>query len=301
MEIKVEKNPKSTLKLTITVEKEKVSDAYNSVVTKFVEEAELPGFRKGKAPKDTVMKNTDISKIHGEVINELLQTYYVQAVREKHVSAISSPKIEINEFELEKDFTFTATVAVKPEIKIGAYKNTLKKLQKEKTEQAEKEVKKTNEERLKKGEKLEEAHVHLTVDEIIGAILDVTEIEVADVLIEEETDRMIARLIDQAQTIGMSLEQYLHAQNKSGEELRKEYAKIAERNIKAEFALNQLIEDEKVEIPETEIDAAISAAGDPETVQKLQEPGQRWYIKTILAKNKLLQKLIEEAEGEKHA
>src|SRR3990167_731837 len=113
MQTNVEKLPKSTLKLTVTVPSEKVKQAYEKILIDVVNGAEIPGFRKGRAPKEMVLEKTDVSSLYGEVVNELLKTYYPQALKEHLIQPIANPKVEIKEFDLDKDFTFIATIATK--------------------------------------------------------------------------------------------------------------------------------------------------------------------------------------------
>ena len=246
-----------------------------------------------------------------------MQTYYPQALKENHLSPVSNPKVEVKEFNLEKELEFSATFAVRPEVKIKDYKKALKKYYDEKKEnalKAEKEEEKNkkdtknekaSEEKPKENEKEEpkdehEKHVHLGANEIIEILLKESEVEIADILIEEETDRVLSRLMDQLKTINLTLEKYLTAQNKTGESLRKEYDVSSERNIKAEFVLSYLINEEKIEVTEKEIDDMIGAMGDKALAEKMSSPMEKLYIKTILQKNKLIQKLVEETEGVKH-
>jgi FKBP-type peptidyl-prolyl cis-trans isomerase (trigger factor) len=56
-------------------------------------------------------------------------------------------------------------------------------------------------------------------------------VEISDVLIEEESDRLMTRLMDQLEIIKLPIEKYLKAQEKNADELRSEYNKIAESNI----------------------------------------------------------------------
>ena len=217
-------------------------------------------------------------------------------LKENHIYPVSNPKVEIKEFDMNKDLEFTALVAVKPEIKIGDYK---KEIDHKYTEYKERR-KKENEEKLKKGEKLDDSHIHMGSNEIIEALLASSEVEVSDLLIEEETDRLISRLVNQIQAVNLSMDTYLKSQNKTSEQLRKEYEKAAENNIKAEFMLNHLVEKEKIDVEEKEVNDMISAIGDENTRKHFEDPIQRLYIKSILQKNKLISKLIEETEGEKH-
>lgn len=292
MKVEINKKPKSTLELVVTVPNTNVKETYELILDESVKQAEIPGFRKGAAPKDIVKEKTDVSKLYGEVINKLLQTYYPQALKEHHITPIANPKVEIKEFDLEKDFIFHALVPTEPEITIGDYKKKIKDNFKQKSEQ----LKKDNAERLKKGEKLETDHLHLSPENVIDGIIESTKIEIADIVIEDETDRMLSRLINQAQAIGLSLDQYLKTQNKSADDLRKEYIGIATKNLTAEFALSKLIKDEKIEITDEEIKNTISASGDEQAIKALDNPSDKLYVKSILLKNKLVTNILSELE-----
>ncbi len=296
MQIKIEKEPKNTIKITISIENSKVKEEYEKVVGEAIKETEIDGFRKGTAPKEMVINKVGESNLLGNTLDALLKISYPQALKENHIYPVSNPKVEIKEFDMNKDLEFTALVAVKPEIKIGDYK---KEIDHKYTEYKERR-KKENEERLKKGEKLDDSHIHMGSNEIIEALLTSSEVEVSDLLIEEETDRLISRLVNQIQAVNLSMDTYLKSQNKTSEQLRKEYEKAAENNIKAEFILNHLVEKEKIDVEEKEVNDMISAIGDENTRKHFEDPIQRLYIKSILQKNKLISKLIEETEGEKH-
>jgi FKBP-type peptidyl-prolyl cis-trans isomerase (trigger factor) len=282
MKVTVQKQPKSALKLTITVPNTKVRETYEALITDLVKTTEISGFRKGSAPRKMVEEKTDTSKLYGDIINKLLKTYYPQALKENHISPISNPKVEIKEFDLEKDFEFSAVIATKPEVKVKDFRKKLKALLATKNKAADK--------------KSDNEHASLTATEVVDILLETADVEVPNLLVDEETNRMMARLINQAQTIGMSLEQYLKAQNKTSEELRTEYNKISEKNLKTEFVLEHLVKEEKIEIKDSEVEETAKATGDPKTLENLKDPIQKWYIKSILGKNKLINKLIEEVE-----
>ena len=277
MQVKVTKKPKSTLEINIIVPKVKVREAYADVLKEEVTKANLPGFRKGQAPESLVKENLNVSDLHGEIVNVLLKTFYPQALKENKITAISNPKVEIKEFDVEKDFEFTATVATKPEFTIKPFEKELKKLYKEKQKDGEEKV-------------------ALAPNEVVDVLIKKADLEAPEPLIEEEIERMLMRVIDQTQQLGMSIEDYLKAQNKTVEQLREDYRTNAETNIKAEFVLQYLIDERKIDVAEKEIEEAIKAVGDPEVQKQMQTPMQKWYIKSVLAKNKLLSQIIEETE-----
>lgn len=275
-EVKVEKLPKATIKLNIKVPNVKVKDVFEHVLSEFAKNTEVEGFRKGKAPLNLVEAKIKESDLNGEVINHLLQEYYVAALKEHLITPIGNPKVLIKEFGKDKDFEFEATIAVKPEIMLGDYRKKIKDMVK-----------------LKSLEKPEEKY-KLKVEDIISAISDSAELEISEILTEGEVNRMLSRLLSQAETLGLSIDQYLSAQNKTADALRKEYEEIALKNLRAEFALVKAIEDEQITIEDKEIEDAINAIGDEKTKETLQNSKDRWYITSVLAKNKLINKLVKE-------
>lgn len=300
MNVIVENQPKSTIKLTITVPNEKIKQSYEKLLDTAVEQTEIEGFRKGKGPRELVRDKIGNTKLYGDVINQILQEFYPQALKENHIAAIANPKVELKEFDIDKDLEFTALVATRPDVKIGDYRAQLKEYYAKKLEEGKKQNAEQNAEKLKAGEKIEEAHIHLSVNEVIDVLIKASELEVSDILVTDETERMMARLLDQAQQIGLSLDQYLKAQNKNIDQLRADYAEIALRNLKAEFVLGKLILDNKVEVSDEEITSMIKAAGFEDAQKRMEDPIEKYYVKSILQKNKLLSSLIEEIEGENH-
>lgn len=284
MKVNLNKQEKSTIELEVTVPNEEVKKAYSETLDKVVENAEIEGFRKGQAPKKLVEEKTDTSELHGKVINTLLQTFYPKALEKEEVTPISNPRVKVEEFGLDKDFQFTAAIATRPEVKIKNYEKELKKLYKENK----KEFEEKNEDK--------EAHYHLPTNELIQKLVDLADFEVSDILVDEEVNRMFSQMMQQIQSVGMSVEDYLKSQNTSIEEVKGQYEETATRNIKAEFVLNHLVKEEGIEVDENEIEAMIQASGDEEVQKQMRNPIQMNYIRGILAKNKLVQKLVEGLE-----
>jgi len=286
MKTKIEKQPKSTVKLNIIIEKEIVQKVYNKILDEAVKTTQVEGFRKGMAPKEMVENKIGKNNLYSDVINEVLKTYYPQALKENKISPVSNPKIEIKEFDLEKDLEFTALVATMPDIELGDYMKALEKYYKDKSASA-------------KAAADKEDRVHLGTNEVVDVLVKEAKIEIADLLIEEETDRLLSKFMDQIQKIGLTLDKYLQSQEKKPEQLRKDYEKIAINNLKAEFVLSELIKKENIEVADKEIDETINAVADPKAKERLNEPMQRLYIKSVLQKNKVLQNIIEKIEGGK--
>jgi FKBP-type peptidyl-prolyl cis-trans isomerase (trigger factor) len=283
MKIEVTKQPNSEFKIDATIESEKVAAMYEKIVDQIVSETEIKGFRKGKAPKNVVLEKADVSKIHGEVISALLKEYYPQILKEKSIFPYSSPKVEVKEFEVGKDFIFEATVAVKPELKMPNYEKIIKKLNGE------------NKKETKEGEETTE----LTTEKIVDAVLEETKFELSELMINEETDRLLERFIGQIRTLNLNVDQLLKAQGKTYEDLLKDHKEIAEKNIKSEFILMEIIKDQKLDATEEEIAEFVQNLGDETLTNRLLTTDEKWYVKGIVEKNKALEYLKNLGKEEK--
>jgi len=82
----------------------------------------IQGFRKGKAPKSLIEKMYGPSIFYEDAANSLIPDAYSAAAKESGLEIVSRPEIDVTQVEKGKDFIFTATFAVKPEVKLGAYK-----------------------------------------------------------------------------------------------------------------------------------------------------------------------------------
>lgn len=295
MDIKVEKLPNSELKIVATIEKSKVAASYENIVNKVISEADIKGFRKGKAPREVVIEKMDISKIHGEVISDLLKTYYPQILKEKSIFPYSNPKLDVKEFELGNDFVFEAVVATKPEVKVGDYKKIIKKL----IEEKKKALKKENEEKVKEGLEVTQTESEPTAEEIVNAISEESKVDLSELMINEETDRLLERFINQIKQLNLNVDSLLKAQNKTYDDLLQDHKKIAENNIKSEFILNEIIKDQKLEASEDEIVEFVNNLGDENLKNQLLNTSEKWYVKTMIEKNKALDFLKNLGKDEK--
>jgi len=121
MTVKVEKMDKSRVLLEITVEANEVTLAYNRVAKKAAGDINVPGFRKGKAPRHIIEKYTGNDYLQDRAIEMLMKTALFNAYHETEILPVSVPSVEVVQIEEGKDFIFKATVEVKPEVELGEY------------------------------------------------------------------------------------------------------------------------------------------------------------------------------------
>ena len=136
MSLQVEKLEKNMAKLTVEVSAEDLEKAIEKAYQKQKKQISIPGFRKGKVPRQVVEKMYGKEVFYEDAANELIPDAYDKAVEECEEDIVSSPKIEVAQIEAGKPFVFTATVALKPDVKLGEYKGVkIEKLDREVTEE----------------------------------------------------------------------------------------------------------------------------------------------------------------------
>ncbi len=124
MSAKWEKQEGNTGLLTVEVAAEKVDEALDKAFKKVVKQINVPGFRKGKMPRQMFEKKFGVESLFQDALEFLVNENYPLAIDETGIEPVDQPEID---FEMEdlgkhKDFKFTAKVTVKPEVTLGDYK-----------------------------------------------------------------------------------------------------------------------------------------------------------------------------------
>ena len=122
MSLQVEKLEKNMAKLTIEVPAEDLEKALQSAYMKQKNKISLPGFRKGKVPRQMIEKMYGAEIFYDDAANELIPKAYAEAYDEAELDIVSRPEINVVQIEKGKPFIFTADVATKPEVTLGEYK-----------------------------------------------------------------------------------------------------------------------------------------------------------------------------------
>ena len=123
MSVKWEKQEGNEGLLTVTVEAAEVDKALDQAFKKVVKQINVPGFRKGKMPRNVFEKMYGVEALYQDALEIVINSSYPVALDEAGIEPVDYPEIAGTEnFAKGADFTYTATVTVKPEPKLGEYK-----------------------------------------------------------------------------------------------------------------------------------------------------------------------------------
>lgn len=122
MSLQVEKLEHNMAKLTVEVSAEELEGALQKAYQKQKGKINVPGFRKGKVPRQMIEKMYGPEIFYDDAANTLIPEAYSKAYDESGLDIVSQPKIDVVQIEKGKEFIFTAEVAVKPEVTLGQYK-----------------------------------------------------------------------------------------------------------------------------------------------------------------------------------
>lgn len=264
-----------TIKVNLTIPQDAIKKARAEVVKAMAAQAELPGFRKGKAPEKLIEEKLNQDTVREEILKKILPQVYMDAIDEHKIKPIMNPKLHVEKIEDNADWEVSALTCEMPEVQTGKYKEAVQKV--------------TAKSKIVIPGKEEESKKPST-EEVLKAVLDEAKVKVPAILVEQEADRLVAQLLDDIKKLGLSLDQYLASTKRKPQELRAEYAARAENDIKLEFVLQTIAEDAKISVDPKEIDEAISKAKDPNEKQSME--ANRYLLAGILRQQKTLDFLM---------
>ncbi|MTI84995.1 MAG: trigger factor [Firmicutes bacterium] len=113
---------KNTVVMEVEVDAEKFDQALSQAYKKLVKQVNVPGFRRGKAPRRVVESYVGKAALYNEAVELVIPDAYVEALEETGVEPIEQPEVELLHVEEGEPVKFKATVKVKPEVELGDYK-----------------------------------------------------------------------------------------------------------------------------------------------------------------------------------
>ncbi len=267
------------MNFTLSIPQSDIKASREKVLKKLTLSTSIKGFRKGKAPTNLIEKKIGEKQIFEDILDQILPEAYAKHITKNKLKPLTMPKITPKDIKNKDQWEFDVEIAQKPTIKLGDYKKYTKEA-----------LSKLKKEKVNPKKNSQPDHDPKLVA-IFDVLLEKTECEIPNLLLEKEIDNQLSKLVSQIQKLGLTLEKYLESMKTTIDDLKKQYKKSATDNLKLEFILQELIEKEKIIISDKEIDKLINSIGDENTKSRLKTPREREGIRYMLAKRKVVDKL----------
>src|SRR5436190_10658403 len=118
MQTTVEETDKHVVRLSVQVEPDEVARDLDRTYRKLAGQAKIPGFRKGKVPKQIIDARIGREHVIHEFVDEFLPKYYLRALHENDLAPIADPEIDLDTIQDGEPLRFTAVVEVRPRLKL---------------------------------------------------------------------------------------------------------------------------------------------------------------------------------------
>lgn len=319
----INKLPKAQVEVTITVPWADIEQRWNDMYNKLASEVEVAGFRKGQAPANMVEPRI-ANSLQQEVFKIVMPQALIEALQGSNVVPIDYPQYNVISFTKGQQLVFTAKVTERPIVKIGNYKilNAKRPLAKQVNDE---EVQKVIDDLFNRWKARNPQNAQAAMDDtfakgvgaeslvdlktkiktdleseakynneldyeesILQEVEKVTNVDIPEVLIQDELNRMMLSLQRNVSDRGMLLEEYLKTQNKTAEQIKAEWRPQAERNVRMELGLSEIARMENVNITDEELQAEIDKIQDARVKSQFQSQEPRMHLRHALRQTKTL-------------
>ncbi|MCS7093383.1 MAG: hypothetical protein NZL96_03090 [Patescibacteria group bacterium] len=281
----LKKIPKNTVEVEVTLSKNYLNQKRTEAFNKLRQDLVVEGFRKGNVPDSIAEKHIPENKIVEEMIKKIVPDIYTEIVKKENFLPIYNPKIEFTRPKGSESWLLRFTIPLKPEVKLGNYKESIKKIAdeakapkiwlpgKNQEEEKETEQKKTT-----------------LLSQIFEVLLKKVEVEISDVILEEELNHRLVNLVDEVKKVGLTIEDYLRTKRISLKELKNSLKKEIEETYKLEFILEKIANEENIQVEEKDLYKLFNSLTSEEEKEKAKR--NSYYYATLIRKQKTIDYLI---------
>jgi FKBP-type peptidyl-prolyl cis-trans isomerase (trigger factor) len=216
----ITKAPDGTVAFELTLPAKEIATEYQKVLLEVAKTTEIKGFRKGKAPIAMVESISDKTKLYSHVLDHLLSPAYSQVITTNQLTPLIEPRVTPKNMKAGEDWVMAIELAIAPEISLGDYANSLKKIK--------------------------EADKDKKLQLIFDTLLSKIKFDITPLLIEAEANSALSRLVNQLSQLKLSVANYAKSIKKTPDELVTEYKKSAQTNLKIHFILQAIQTDHKL-------------------------------------------------------
>ena len=262
MDYTVKKLPKSQIELSVTADTEQFTKAKEAAYQKLAPHISLPGFRPGKAPRATLELALG-DRLLSEAINLTVQQALFAALTKEELQPLDTPRVTVEKFA-DQLVSFKAIFVVWPQVTVKDYRHL----------------------------KLAKPQVKPITDQdqesdLVDALLAKTTVEVPELFVSDELNRMLVRLSGDLERSQTTLVDWLSLQGKKPEDFRQELTPQAEKNVRIQLALSAVAKEEHIEATDEEVKKELSRV-DRSKVSEEDYLAMRRYVSHAIIQTKTL-------------
>lgn len=255
----------NTLRFHFTLPADEFEEALDQVYASVKDQYEVPGMRRGRASRKMVENHFGRDVLEKPALDQIVTSAYQKAASEYTEEIYYSPSVRVEQKAPGKDLLFTATVRIRPEVKLCDYRAV--KLTPEDLKEADEAAAEVPQEQQ------ENTRLYLLQSALVAHIAEKSQVEVPDTMINERAFSMARALEQRLQADQKTMDDYFEECHTDRQSLLKEFAQAAERQLRDRLTLQAIAGAEGLEATQEEYDAEVKRLSDMYLmpVEKLRE------------------------------
>ncbi len=286
----IKRQPKNTVEIQVTIPFKQIQDEYEKVFETTAQELSVDGFRKGKVPKEIAQKNIKQDRVYEQAVQNVLPTVYQDIVKKESLKPVVSPKISLQEAQPGEDWKFVFVVAEEPTVVLKDYRKSAKDI---KQDQKKEDIWVPGKEPSDKKEETpqeQERKRSLLLQKILDGILQESECEIADILIEQGVDQKLTQLLDDIRKIGLTTERYFASKGTSMDQVKEQYRKEVEDMYKLDYILMAIGDKEGIDVSEQDYEDIYKSISNEEEREQIKK--NAYMYAPLIRKQKIVNHLL---------
>ena len=279
---KINKLPKNTIEIEVDIPWNEIEKEYGPAFDVIHKEFVFEGYRKGKVPKELAEKHISRDSVYQQLIRAMLPRIYDDIVKKEDLKPVVSPKVDLVSAKEQEDWKVKITLAERPTVDLGDYK---KYIADAKAETKKDDIWVPGKEE-KKPEENADAKYQQNLNTVLKALMDNAKVEISDMIVEDEVNQKLSKLLDDIQRLGLTVDGYLKSKNLTIDDLRAQVTRETEETYKIEFILMEVAEQAQIKIEQEDLDKLFSGISNEQDRKSAQE--NAYFYASILRKQKTL-------------
>lgn len=278
----LKKLPKNTFEIEVQIPWDMIQKEYKNAFEQAGKDLSVEGFRKGNVPKEIAEKHIQKESVYQKALQNLLPSLYERVIKKEDLKPVMSPRIELVSAKEKEPWKLRIKLAGRPIVALGDYKKLVKDVI---IKHGKGDIWVPGKDKERTKEQTEEARQKL-LNEILDVLVQKTKVEISDLIIEEELNARLSKIVDDVQKVGLTMDSYLSSKGTSMDELKNRYRQEIEGVHKLEFILGEIADQEKLEVTSEELKEIFTKITNEKERQQAEQ--NAYFYAAVIRKQKTL-------------